>query len=244
MASAAASGEALIELRGVGYAFGTGEARRQILFDIDLRVARGEFAILTGPSGSGKTTLLSLVGALRRPQQGELRALGCDLTQLTGAALERYRQRLGFIFQLHNLFPALTAAESVQLALDLFDLPPEEKRERSHAMLARLGLAERLHYKPEQLSGGQRQRVAIARALAHEPELVLADEPTAALDRDSGSGVLELFREIVRTRNASVLMVTQDSRVFAGADRVIRLVDGRIVSDLRGAELEAMRSRL
>ncbi len=239
-----AADAALIDLRGVSYAFGRGEARRQILFEIDLVLQRGEFAILTGPSGSGKTTLLSLVGALRSPQQGSLLGLGEDLSQLRGPALERYRQRLGFIFQLHNLFPALTASESVQLALDLFDLDPAEKRARVVAMLTQLGLGERLHYKPEQLSGGQRQRVAIARALVHEPELVLADEPTAALDRDSGSGVIELFRTCVGERGAAVLMVTQDSRVFPGADRVIRLVDGRIVADLRGAELEAMRSRL
>ena len=236
-------GAPLIELAGVDYAFGSGEARRQVLFDVELVLARGEFAVLTGPSGSGKTTLLSLAGALRRPQSGRLFGLGVPLAELRGAALERYRQRIGFIFQLHNLFPALTAAESVQLALDLGGLDPATKRERVAAMLTRLGLAERLHYKPEQLSGGHRQRVAIARALVHDPELVLADEPTAALDRDSGSGVLELFRDHVE-RGAAVLMVTQDSRVFASADRVIRLVDGRIESDLRGAELDARRSRL
>ncbi len=242
--SAGAEQAARVELRGVDYAFGEGEARRQVLFGVDLALAPGEFAILTGPSGSGKTTLLSLIGSLRRPQAGRLTALGEDLHALRGPALERQRRRIGFVFQLHNLFPALSASESVQLALDLFELDPAEKRARVRAMLARVGLAERAHYKPERLSGGQRQRVAIARALVHAPELVLADEPTAALDRESAASVLALLREQVSERGAALLMVTQDSRVFASADRVIRLVEGRIEADLRGAELAAQRGSL
>lgn len=215
------------------YAFGEGEARKGVLFDIWLSVARGEFVIVTGPSGSGKTTLLSLIGALRSPQEGTLRIMGRDIGQLPRRELEDFRQQLGFIFQLHNLFPALTAYQSIQMSLDLHDLSLEEKDARIVAILETLGLAEHLHYKPAKLSGGQRQRVAIARAIVHEPKLVLADEPTAALDKDNSRIVLECFRDLVRRTGAAVLMVTQDARVFESADRLIQLVDGRITSDQR-----------
>jgi|ETNmetMinimDraft_26_1059896.scaffolds.fasta_scaffold43314_2 putative ABC transport system ATP-binding protein len=220
-----------IQIEGVNYAFGTGEARKQVLFGIDLRLEEGEFAIMTGPSGSGKTTLLSLVGALRRPQEGRLIAIGHDLKRLDESGLESYRCQLGFIFQLHNLFPALTAFQSVQMAADLAgDLGPDPGKYIAQ-LLDRLGLGERLDYKPGQLSGGQRQRVAIARALVHRPALVLADEPTAALDAGNTEIVLELLAELAHQRGTTVLMVTQDARVFKKADRLIHLVDGRIVRD-------------
>ena len=222
-----------VMIRDLDYAFGLGEARKQVLFDISLDLAPGEFAIMTGPSGSGKTTLLSLTGALRRPQGGTLRALGHDLGALRQGDVERYRMRLGFIFQLHNLFPALTAFQSVQMAADLHDDPAGDKAERIRALLTRLGLGERLHYRPEQLSGGQRQRVAIARAVVHRPRLLLADEPTAALDGDNTQIVLDLFKQMSRESGTTILMVTQDARVFEAADRLIHLVDGRIDSDTR-----------
>jgi len=221
-----------IEIAGLDFAYGSGEAEKQVLYDIDLSFARGEFAIMTGPSGSGKTTLLSLVGTLRRPQDGRLIALGEDLSRLAGPALEQYRRRLGFIFQLHNLFPALTAFQSVQMAADLRDDLPGDKKQRIVDLLTELGLGERMDYKPEKLSGGQRQRVAIARALVQRPELLLADEPTAALDGDNTKIVLRLFRRLAREQGTTVLMVTQDSRVFRSADRLINLVDGRIDSDV------------
>ncbi len=226
--------DAPILIEGLDYAFGEGEARKQVLFDVDLRVERGEFAIMTGPSGSGKTTLLSLAGALRRPQGGGVRVLGQELAGLSSGELERFRTRLGFIFQLHNLFPALTAYQSVQMAADLrLDYTPEDKHERIVSLLTRLGLRERLDYKPEQLSGGQRQRVAVARALVHEPAVIFADEPTAALDGANTRIVLDLFGEMAHELGTAVLMVTQDARVFATADRLINLVDGRIDSDTR-----------
>ncbi|MCH2171295.1 ABC transporter ATP-binding protein [Myxococcota bacterium] len=231
--------EPAIQVEDLEYAFGEAEARKVVLDGIDLSLAAGEFAIMTGPSGSGKTTLLSLIGALRSPQQGGLRVLGRDLSRLGAARggeagdLEAFRRRLGIIFQLHNLFPALTAFQSVQMSLDLHDLSVEEKDARIEGILAKLGLEERFDYKPERLSGGQRQRVAIARALVHEPELVLADEPTAALDAENTEIVLELLRELARKRRTSVLMVTQDARVFEAADRLVHLVDGRIVSDVQ-----------
>jgi putative ABC transport system ATP-binding protein len=227
---------AAIHIRGLDYAFGVGEAAKQVLFGIDLDVAPGEFVIMTGPSGSGKTTLLGLVGALRRPQAGELVVCGRDLTRLDGAELESYRSHLGFIFQLHNLFPALTAEQSVQMAADLRPDIETDPHERIVQLLSRLGLGDRLDYKPERLSGGQRQRVAIARALVHHPEVVLADEPTAALDGANTEIVLELFRERALQDGTTVLMVTQDARVFDAADRLVNLVDGRIESDTRRGE--------
>ena len=222
-----------IALEGLSYAFGEGETAKQVLFDISLSLTPGEFAIMTGPSGSGKTTLLSLVGALRRPQSGKLNCIGHDLHGLEGAELEGYRQQLGFIFQLHNLFPALTAFQSVQMATDLHPEPGAETNDRIRALLTRLGLGERMDYRPHQLSGGQRQRVAIARALVHRPTLVLADEPTAALDGENTQIVLQLLADLAHERGTTVLMVTQDSRVFESADRLINLVDGRLDSDVR-----------
>jgi len=222
-----------IEIQGLNYAFGEGEASKQVLFDINLELEPGEFAIMTGPSGSGKTTLLSLVGALRRPQFGRLRAIGYDLTSLQGAELEDYRRKLGFIFQLHNLFPALTAFQSVQMAADLHPELAHEMGDRVRSLLSKLGLGERLDYRPHQLSGGQRQRVAIARALVHRPSLILADEPTAALDHDNTRVVLELLADLAHAQGTTVLMVTQDARVFESADRLIHLVDGRLDKDIR-----------
>jgi putative ABC transport system ATP-binding protein len=222
-----------IAIEGLSYDFGAGETSKQVLFDISLSLAPGEFAIMTGPSGSGKTTLLSLVGALRRPQSGTLNCIGHDLNGLEGARLEGYRQQLGFIFQLHNLFPALTAFQSVQMATDLHPQSGTETNDRIRALLTRLGLGERMDYRPHQLSGGQRQRVAIARALVHRPALVLADEPTAALDGENTQIVLQLLAELAHERGTTVLMVTQDSRVFESADRLINLVDGRLDSDVR-----------
>jgi len=220
-----------VEIHGLDYAFGAGDARKKVLFDIDLELGSGDFVIMTGPSGSGKTTLLSLIGALRRPQGGKIHCLGRDLNHIWGAALEEFRTHLGFIFQLHNLFPALTAFQSVQMAADLRDDIPGDPEERIVGLLSELGLEERLHYKPEKLSGGQRQRVAIARALIHRPSLLLADEPTAALDGENTEIVLGLFRRLAREQGTTIIMVTQDARVFEASDRLVNLVDGRIDSD-------------
>ena len=223
--------DAAIQIHGLDFSFGEEEAKKQVLFDIDLEITRGEFAIMTGPSGSGKTTLLTLVGALRRPQNGRLLSIGHDLHAIRGLGLEEYRSHLGFIFQLHNLFPALTAFESVQMSADLHPDPDQDKADRIAALLGELGLGDRQHYRPDRLSGGQRQRVAIARALIHQPDLVLADEPTAALDAENTEIVLELFRRLATDQGTTVLMITQDARVFESADRLIHLVDGRIHSD-------------
>lgn len=221
----------VVRARGVQFSFGKGDLRKQILFDIDLDLLPGEIVLLTGHSGSGKTTLLTLLGALRHVEAGELTVLGTPLHQAAAAEFVLVRRQIGFIFQQHNLLNFLTAQQNVEL---LFQLRPEvptgEVRRRSTALLERVGLQERLQYHPARLSGGQKQRVAIARALALEPRLILADEPTAALDSQSGREVVVLLQELARQQGCPILMVTHDNRVLDIADRVIHMEDGRIRS--------------
>lgn len=229
--SASAKPDPVILARGVQFAFGTGELRKQILFDIDLQIMPGEIVLLTGPSGSGKTTLLTLLGALRQVDAGELYVLGRALHSSSPAELVQVRREIGFIFQQHNLLDFLSARQNVEL---LFQLRPEvsdrEAGQRSEDMLASVGLGDRLDYHPSRLSGGQKQRVAIARALALGPNLILADEPTAALDSKSGREVVSLLHSLARERGCPVLMVTHDNRVLDIADRVVNIEDGRIES--------------
>jgi putative ABC transport system ATP-binding protein len=223
----------LVRADGVNFFYGEGESRFQVLFDIALEALPGQLIVMTGPSGSGKTTLLTLIGALRSLQQGRLDVLGRDLPRLGGADLVRVRRDIGFIFQMHNLFEALSAYENVKMALQLSGgLSAAEMRARGVAMLERLGLGHRIDHKPRSLSGGQRQRVAIARALANRPKLVLADEPTAALDQQSTRNVVRLFKELTVEDNTTILMVTHDHRIIELADRLVHMVDGRIVSDV------------
>ncbi len=223
----------LARAEGVNFFYGVGDARFQVLFDIALDIPPGQLVVMTGPSGSGKTTLLTLIGALRSLQQGRIDVLGHDLARLDPAALVRVRRHIGFIFQMHNLFDALSAYENVKMALQLAGRhSAAEMRARGVAMLDRLGLGHRIDHKPRALSGGQRQRVAIARALANRPKLVLADEPTAALDPDSTRNVVRLFKELTVEDGTAILMVTHDHRIIELADRLVHMVDGRIVSDV------------
>jgi putative ABC transport system ATP-binding protein len=218
---------------GLNFFYGEGEARFQVLFDIGLEVSPGQLVVMTGPSGSGKTTLLTLIGALRSLHEGRIEVLGQDLSRLDPAGLVRVRRDIGFIFQMHNLFDALSAYENVKMALQLTgEHSAAEMRRRGVAMLERLGLGARVNHKPRLLSGGQRQRVAIARALVNRPRLVLADEPTAALDQDSTRNVVRLFKELTVEDGAAILMVTHDHRIIELADRLVHMVDGRIVSDV------------
>jgi putative ABC transport system ATP-binding protein len=213
--------------------FGDGELRKQILFDNNLTVFPGEIIIMTGPSGSGKTTLLTLVGALRTVQEGELEVLGRPLKGASPAKLMEFRREIGFIFQAHNLFESLTATQNVRMSLELMTpkMNTKELNSRARDMLDRVGLGNRIHHKPRQLSGGQKQRVAIARGLVHQPKLVLADEPTAALDEHSGRMVVELLQKMATEQKSTILIVTHDNRILDVADRIVTLVDGRIRSD-------------
>ncbi|MFN9642022.1 MAG: ATP-binding cassette domain-containing protein [Pirellula sp.] len=213
--------------------FGEGELRKQILFDNNLTVFPGEIIIMTGPSGSGKTTLLTLVGALRTVQEGDLEVLGRSLKGASPAKLMEFRREIGFIFQAHNLFESLTATQNVRMSLELMTpkMNPKELNSRARDMLDLVGLGTRIHHKPRQLSGGQKQRVAIARGLVHQPKLVLADEPTAALDEHSGRMVVELLQKMATEQKSTILIVTHDNRILDVADRIVTLVDGRIRSD-------------
>jgi putative ABC transport system ATP-binding protein len=221
-----------LKVTGLNHWFGHGELAKQVLFDNQLEVTRGEIVIMTGPSGSGKTTILTLLGGLRTIQAGSVRVMGQEMSGLAPASLVAMRRKIGFIFQAHNLFPSLSAFQNVRMALELEDLSAEEMRQRGEEMLTLLGLGHRVHYKPAALSGGQRQRVAIARALVNRPPLVLADEPTAALDKQSGRDVVELLKKLSREQKTTILMVTHDNRILDIADRIVNMVDGHIISDV------------
>lgn len=219
----------VIDATGVQFAFGQGELRKQILFDIDFQVMPGEFLLLTGHSGSGKTTLLTLIGALRRVESGQLTVLGRGLHEASDDDMVSLRRDIGFIFQNHNLLEFLTAIENVAMPFQLHpELSDEQARERAGAILTEVGLGEHLNYHPSRLSGGQKQRVAIARALVTGPKLILADEPTASLDSQSGRDVVSMLHRMAKESGCPVLMVTHDNRVLDFADRIINMEDGRI----------------
>lgn len=212
--------------------FGSGDARKQAVFDVSLSVKRGSLTILMGPSGSGKTTVLTLMGCLRDVQEGSVTLLG---EELNGANEERQvmlRRKLGFIFQAHNLHDSLTAQQNVLMGLQVHGKGDDEvQRRAADHMLDLVGLADRRTYLPGNLSGGQKQRVAIARALVSNPQIVFADEPTAALDKQSGQTVVEMLQALGQQRGTTTLMVTHDNRILDLADRIVTLEDGRIVSD-------------
>ena len=218
-----------IVVRNLNHAFGAGALRKQILFDISTEIPKGEIVIVTGPSGSGKTTMLTLVGALRSAQEGSVQILGEELRGAGAALLERVRRRIGFIFQQHNLLGALTALQNVELGLRVTRrYTRAQEHQRAIDMLQAVGLGERIHYKGEHLSGGQRQRVAIARALAAEPSILLADEPTASLDKQSGREVVDRIKVLAKEKGTTILLVTHDNRILDIADRIVHLEDGRL----------------
>ena len=221
--------QSALSVRGVTKIFGAGAAAVRALDGVDLDVARGEVVLLMGPSGSGKTTLLSVMGCILHPTSGSVRVNGREISGLGEEALPALRlEHIGFIFQGFNLFPTLTAAENVELALDLKNIRGREARRRARQLLEQVGLAEKSNIYPAELSGGQKQRVAIARALAGEPSIVLADEPTAALDWSSGRTVIELLRELAHERGRAVVLVTHDTRILEFGDRIVHIEDGRI----------------
>lgn len=219
-----------IVVRGVDHAFGQGEARKQVLFGIDLTVTRGSLVVLMGPSGSGKTTLLTLMGCLRQVQTGSIQVLGTELASADTRTFEALRRRLGFIFQAHNLHDSLTARQNVLMSLQVRGRGDLDRQSvAAEHMLGLLGLEHRVDYLPGKLSGGQKQRVAVARALVANPEIVFADEPTAALDKASGLRVVQLLRDLGRARGTTTVMVTHDPRILQLADRVVELQDGALV---------------
>lgn len=223
--------ESVISILNVNHYFGNANLKKQVLFNINLDINPGEIVIMTGPSGSGKTTLLSLIGALRSVQEGSLNILNREMNGANEEQMVQTRRLIGYIFQAHNLLPFMTARENVQMSIELHeDINPETARIKSEAMLAEVGLGERINYYPESLSGGQKQRVAIARALVSHPKLVLADEPTAALDKKTGRDVVNLMQRLAKEQGCTILLVTHDNRILDIADRIVEMEDGHLIS--------------
>lgn len=220
----------VISARHLNHYFGTNELRKQTLFDINLDIYSGEIAILTGPSGSGKTTLLTLMGGLRSLQEGSLTILGQESRSASKRQLMEVRRHIGYIFQAHNLLTFLTAKQNVRMSLELHDEYLEQDMDELAAgILNAVGLGDRIDYYADSLSGGQKQRVAIARALASHPKILLADEPTASLDKKSGRDVVEIMQRLAKEQGCTILLVTHDHRILDIADRIIHMEDGRLV---------------
>jgi putative ABC transport system ATP-binding protein len=219
-----------VELRNLGKTYREGEAERVVLSDVSLTIASGEIVVLVGRSGSGKSTLLNLVAGIDRPTAGRVVVNGTDLTALNEQARTRFRrQHIGFVFQFFNLIPLLTVEENLLLPLELNDRADAKGVARARELLERVGLAGRGDSFPERLSGGEQQRVAIARALIHEPDIILADEPTGNLDADTAAGVLELLDSLAREAGRTVLMATHSREVIGVADRVLTIQRGALV---------------
>lgn len=220
-----------VVVAGVGYEYDSGLAHHHVLRDVSLTIGAGEIVILTGPSGSGKTTLITLLGALRAMQTGSIQIFGKELHKASERARMRARRDIGFIFQQHNLLDYLTVAQNISMSLSLGKgMGGAKSRGRIEQVLDQVGLAAHIDKYPAALSGGQKQRVGIARALANNPRMILADEPTASLDKESGRNVVNLIQELCREQGASVVMVTHDNRILDVADRILHLEDGEIQS--------------
>lgn len=218
-----------IAVRKLTKTYTEGASSSPALRGIDLDVTPGELVMLMGPSGSGKTTLLSIMGCILSPSSGSVRIAGKEVGNLSQKELPAVRlENIGFVFQGFNLFPTLTAAENVELMLDLKGIRGEAAKRRAGELLEQVGLGEKLQSFPADLSGGQKQRVAVARALAGDPRIILADEPTAALDSHTGRNVIEMMQRLAHDRGRAVVVVTHDSRVSEFADRIIRIEDGLI----------------
>jgi putative ABC transport system ATP-binding protein len=226
-----------VVIQRVSKTYGTGELAVHALKPTDLRVGRGEIFYLVGPSGSGKTTLLSILGCVLAPSGGEVRLFGETVSDRPESHLPDLRLRyVGFVFQGYNLIASLTARENVELPLLLRGVPPRQAHEQAEDMLARVGLGDVRNRKPRDISGGQKQRVAIARALAGAPPLILADEPTAALDAQNGRQVVELLLKLAHEDGRTAIIVTHDNRIYEYADRIAEMDDGHIIAqqDRRG----------
>ena len=235
--------QSAISVRDVTKVYVEGAHKIQVLQGVDFDVEQGEVVLLKGPSGSGKTTLLSIMGCILRATSGSVQIAGREVAKLSERELPQIRlQHIGFVFQGFNLFPTLTVGENVELALDLKRIRGEKAKREARKLLEQVGLAAKYDSFPSDLSGGQKQRVAIARALAGSPGVILADEPTAALDSHSGRNVMEMMRDLARTHGRGVVVVTHDSRVVEFADRIVHMEDGRIAekeTEARGRKVPA-----
>ncbi|MGB3759348.1 MAG: DevA family ABC transporter ATP-binding protein [Rivularia sp. (in: cyanobacteria)] len=221
--------EPAISIHSLNHYFGKGQLRKQALFDIDLEIQTGEIIIMTGPSGSGKTTLLTICGGLRSAQEGSIKVLGKELSGASAKQLTIARRNNGYIFQAHNLHGSLTALQNVRMGLEVRPhISTQEMHKKSIEMLEIVGLGERVNYYPDDLSGGQKQRVAIARALVSQPKIVLADEPTAALDKKTGRDVVDIMQKLAKEQGCTILMVTHDNRILDIADRIVYMEDGKL----------------
>ncbi len=221
--------ETLVEASGLKHSYQTGRVRTEVLHGIDLTILSGQNVFLTGYSGSGKTTLISLIGCLRSVQEGSLKVVGEEIKGASEAKLRKMRRRIGYVFQHFNLLDFMTIRQNVQQIMKLQKNYSEKKaRLLSEEMLDRVGLGDRVNTYPTELSGGQKQRVAIARALVHRPRLVLADEPTAALDSVTGREIIEIFQKLVREQNSAALIVTHNIRILDGADEIFQMEDGHL----------------
>lgn len=219
-----------VSIRALEHSFGSGALEKKILCQINLDLEKGKIVLLTGPSGSGKTTLLTLIGGLRVPQKGSLKVLGKELMGADKNQLVNIRKSIGYIFQAHNLLSFLTAEQNVRMSIELDPaITSAQATATSKQMLVKVGLGDHLDKYPEQLSGGQKQRVAVARALARQPQLILADEPTAALDKKAGRDVVELMQSLAKGQGCTILLVSHDNRIFDIADSTITMEDGAII---------------
>lgn len=224
------STKTIIDIYNLSHYYGKGTLRKQILFDINLELFSKEIVIMTGPSGSGKTTLLSLIGGLRTIQEGSLKIFGQEYSGASKKRIIQLRRKIGYIFQSHNLLKYLTARQNVQMSLELYNnITNADVISKSIQILKMVGLEKWVNYYPDNLSGGQKQRIAIARALVNNPKLVLADEPTAALDKKAGRDVVDLMQRMAKEQGCTILLVTHDNRILDIADRIIKMEDGRLI---------------
>lgn len=219
----------VIDIHNLSFSFGSGALTQPVLKNVTISIDKGEIVLITGPSGSGKTTFLTIIGGLRQASHGSVKVLDQQLINSDEQVKVKIRQQIGYIFQQHNLLKSLTALQNVSMTLEMHNKLTEQQRlSRAAEMLIAVGLGERLDYKPDQLSAGQRQRVSIARALVGQPKIVLADEPTASLDKQSGYEAVSILKRLAKESQTTILLVTHDYRILDIADRVVELEDGII----------------
>ena len=227
----------IIELKGIYKRFFEGkENELEVLHGIDLSVKKGEFVAIVGASGSGKSTLMNIIGALDRPSEGEYRLHGVDVGAADDTALSHIRnQKIGFVFQTYNLIPRMSAVKNVEVPLIYAGVDPSEREERARKALAMVDMEERMNHNPDELSGGQKQRVAIARALINDPDIILADEPTGALDTATGRLIMDIFHKLHKERGITIVLITHSPELAEETERVLTLSDGRITGERKGS---------